>query len=429
MLRRVHAFLVVWFGQVVSTFGTGLTSFALAIWVYQRTGQATQYALILFFSIFPEILFAPVAGALVDRWDRRRALILSDTGAALATLTMALLLLTHRLEVWHIYVAMVVSALSGAFQWPAYSASMTLLVPKRHLGRANGLDQFGRAGSQILAPLAAGFFVAAIDVHGVLLVDFATFLFALGMLMVVRIPRPETSRPGPADGEGGASLREEVKEGWSFLTAHRGLLYLLGYLATINLAAGFNAALAPVLVLSFASAVGLGTVISTASGGLLVGSLVMSFWGGPKRRTHGILGFGALYGVALATIGIRASVPLIAAASFVAFCCVPLINGCSQVIWQSMVPPGLQGRVFAVRRMIAQATLPLAYLIAGPLADGLFEPLLAVEGPLAGNLGLYLGSGTGRGVGLMYVILGLLATVAAIASCLSRRLRGLEAET
>lgn len=422
----LRTYLMIWAGQVVSTFGSSLTSFALGVWVYERTGLATQFALMGFFSSLPALLFAPLAGALVDRWDRRWTMILSDGGAALVTVVLIALSLGGGLQIEHLYVAMVVASLFISFQWPAYSAVTTLLVSRDQLGRINGLEQFGQAASQLLAPLAAASLLVAVGLPGVMTLDLVTFVLALATLLWVRVPRPPRLSHPDGAGASEAALRDQVRMGWRFLAARPGLRGLLLYFAMINLLAGFNMALLTPLVLSNASPAGLGLVLSISSAGLLAGGLAMSLHGGPVNRMRAVLGFGLLYGLSFMLIGLNAAVPAIAAASFLLMFSVPLINGCSQVIWQNKVPPHLQGRVFAVRRMIAQATVPLAFLLAGPLADKIFRPLLLEGGTLAGSVGRVLGVGPGRGIGLLYILLGICSMGAGVAAYFSRRLRGLE---
>jgi DHA3 family macrolide efflux protein-like MFS transporter len=416
-------FLLIVGGQVVSTFGTGLTTFALGVWTFRKTGRVTEFALIGLFSALPAILFSPVAGALVDRWDRRRAMMLSDAGAAVMTLLVAALLLTGSLTLPVLYGVMIITSLFTSLSWPAYAAAITLLVPKSQLGRASGIDQLGLAASQLLAPAAAGFLLAVIQVPGLLLIDAATYLVSFGMLVLARVPR--LAAPARQD-SGPSSLAQEIRAGWHFIAERPGLRDLLLYLAMINLLAGFNAALETPLVLSLASPIQLGAVLSVVSAGLLAGSILMSAHGGPRRRADGVLGFGMLYSASFLAIGLWAAVPAIAAASFALMFCVPLINGCSQAIWQSKVPPELQGRVFAVRRMIAQATLPLALIAAGPLADRIAKPLLAPGGALAASVGRIFGTGGARAIGLLYVALGAAASIASVMAWTARRFRRLE---
>ena len=423
--RGFRTFLLIWFGQLISLTGSGLTGFALGVWVYQRTGSVTQFALISLSTALPGIVFSPIAGALVDRWDRRIAMLLSDSGAGLCTLILALLFLSGRLEVWHIYIAMAISSSFSAFQWPAYSAATTLLVPKEHLGRASGMVQLGEAAAQLASPAMAGVLMGVISVPGVMLVDFVTFLFAVFTLLVVRVPRPEITLEGQASR---GSLLAEAGFGWTYISARPGLLGLLLFFAMTNFATGFVQVLYTPLVLSFTTAAVLGVLLSTGGVGFLVGSLMMSVWGGPKRRIYGIFGAQLLMGAVLFLAGFPPQAWILGVAAFLFFFSLPITNGCSQAIWQIKTAPDVQGRVFAVRRMIAWASLPLSYLLAGPLADQIFEPLLFESGPLAGSLGQIIGVGDGRGTALLFILSGCIILLATLAAYLYLPLRRVEAE-
>jgi MFS family permease len=423
--RGFASFALIWIGQVVSLFGSGLTAFALGVWVYQETGSVTRFTLIAFFATLPAIALSPLAGALVDRWDRKRAMILADAGAAAATAVLVVLLATDQLALWHIYLIVAVASAFGTLQFPAFSAAVTLLVPKEHFGRAGGMMQFGDAGGQILAPLAAGALLVSLGLAGVVAIDLATFVFAVATLLFVRVPSPPPVAAPPGAGAR-PSLLAEAGYGWTYIRARRGLLGLLGYFAMVNLLVPFCLVLATPLVLSFTTADRLGVVLAAGSAGGLAGGLAMSVWGGPKRRILGIVGLGPLGALGFALMGLRPSVPLVAAGLFVVFFAVPFANGCSQAIWQSKVEPAVQGRVFAVRRMIAQATAPVAFLIAGPIADHVFEPLLAAGGPLAASGGRLLGTGPGRGIALLLITLGAVLLAGTALALASRRFRRLE---
>ncbi len=423
--RGFRTFFVIWLGQLVSLVGSGLTGFALGVLVYQETGSVTQFALISLFTALPGIVFSPIAGALVDRWDRRWAMIMSDTGAGLCTLGVALLLLTQRLEVWHVYVLMGLSSTFSAFQWPAYSAATTLLVPKVQLGRANGMVQLGQAVAQIAAPSLAGVLMGLIQVEGVILIDVVTFVFAVSTLLLTRVPRPVVTAEGMA---GQGTLLQEAAYGWTYIRARPGLLGLLLLFASTNFTSGIVQVLFTPLVLSFASPAVLGTILSVGGIGFLAGSLTMSAWGGPKTRVYGIYAFLVLQAVVLLVAGLPPVAVVLGAAAFAYFFGVPIINGCSQAIWQSKTAPDVQGRVFAVRRMIAWSSLPLAYLVAGPLADQVFEPWLAEGGALAGSVGRLIGTGEGRGIGFLFIILGIGSVLATAAAFLHPRVRQVELE-
>lgn len=420
-----RSFFIIWLGLAVSMLGSGLTGFALGVWVYQQTGSATLYALMGFCVVLPGIVLAPVAGALVDRWDRRKALVLSDLVAALCGGGIAVLLWSGRLEIWHLYVLQGLASTGMAWQWPAFSAMMTVLVPKQHLGRASGMLQFGVATSQILAPLLAGTFIGTLGLHGVILVDVGTFLFSLATLALVRSP------PIPVSAQGAAArgrLLNEAREGWRFIRSRPGLQAMLFLFAATNFFLSILQVLITPLVLGFASAPVLGRVISVSGLGMLTGALVMSIWGGPSRRVYGILSFLTLQGAVLLLGGLRPDAVLVASAAFVFLFATPILDGCSQAIWQTKVPPDLHGRVFSVRRMIAGSTLPLAYLLAGPLADKVFEPLMAPGGLLASTAGQVLGTGKGRGIGLLFMVLGILVLGSVAAAARYPRLRRVEIE-
>jgi MFS transporter, DHA3 family, macrolide efflux protein len=420
-----HNFLLIWLGQMVSLAGSGLTTFGLGVWVYERTGSAAAFTLIYVAATAPALFVAPLAGALVDRWDRRRMLILSNLGAAVGPALFVLLIAFDRLEIWHVYAIVALTTVFTSCQFPAFGAAITMLVPKAQLGRASGMMQMGHSVSRIVAPLLAGLLMPVIRLQGIILIDVFTFLFGLVTLLLATIPRPERSAAGSS---AGGSLLRQAAFGWAYLRERPALLSLLGFFAVLNLFFAMSQVLATPLILSSASERQLGLVMSTGSVGLLAGSLLMSAWGGPSRRMLGILGFSPLLGMALLVIGTGRSMPAIAAGVFLMYFLVPIINGSDQALWQSKVEPDVQGRVFAMRQVFSQFTAPLSYFLAGPLADRVFEPLLLPGGPLADSAGQFLGVGEGRGIGLQFVVMGVLLTAAALAGLAYPPLRQLDDE-
>jgi MFS transporter, DHA3 family, macrolide efflux protein len=402
-------FILVWLGQLISRIGSGLTGFALGVWVYQHTGSVTQFALISLFATLPRITISPLAGALVDRWNRRICMMISDAGAGLSIGAIALLLAIGHLELWQIYLATAVSYTFYAFQGPAYTAATTLLVPSQYLGRASGMIQLGGAVAQLISPVLGGLLIVTIQLQGVILLDFATFLFALITLLLVRFPNTNTNA-GAKSGQG--SLLSETTYSWTYITARPGLFGLLIFFAASNFLLGVISVLITPLVLSFAKPAVLGTILSIGGTGMVVGSLVMSIWGGGVRRINSVFGFMLLGGLCILAAGLRSSVPLLAVTTFLLFLGLPIINGSTLVIFQKKVALNVQGRVFALNEAIAGATLPLAYGVAGPLADRVFEPLMATNGPLARSIGQIIGVGPGRGIGLLFIMMGALTILA-----------------
>lgn len=399
----MRTFFIIWFGQLISLFGSQLTSFALGIWVYKNTGSVTQFALISFFAILPALIISPIAGALVDRWNRRDAMIFSDCVAGLSSFGIALLMLAGQLQIWHIYLATIINSMSNAFQWPAYRATTTLLVPKKHLGRASAMTQLSEALAQLLSPTFAGFLLISIQIQGVILVDLATFLFAFATLLIVKFPKPNTTVVRTLSN---GSLLEESTYGFRYIQARPGLMGLAIFFSIMNLTFCTAEVLLTPLVLSFSSVKDLGLILSIGGIGMLVGSIVMSIWGGPKPRICGILGSQLLVGISIFLMGITTSDILITFGRFSIFFAAPICAGSSNAIWQTKVAPDVQGRVFAIRRMFAWSTRPLAYLLAGPLAEKVFEPLMADNGLLARSVGQVIGTGSGRGIGLIFMLMG-----------------------
>jgi MFS family permease len=421
--RSFGAFVLVWFGQLISLIGSGLTSFALGVWVYQTTDSITAYTLVVLCAMAPSILLSPVAGALVDRWDRRWAMLLSDTGAGLSTLAIALLLNAGQLTLWPILLLTATSSAFSAFQWPAYAASTSLLVPKEQLGRANGMVQFAQAVGYIASPALAGYLVTTIQVQGVILIDFATFAFAVLTLLLIRIPRPEALTE-----ETKKSLLHDIVFGLKYLAKRPGLMGLLILFAFSNFLLGLVMALFTPMALSFTDADVLGIMTSLGTSGMLFGGGLMMVWGGPKRRIYGVLGCMLLEGLALLVSGMRPSVFLVTGAVFGFFFFFAIDGASNDAIWQSKVAPGVQGRVFGMRSTIAMFSMIPAYALAGPLADEVFEPLLAVDGPLATNVGQIIGTGEGRGIGLLFILTGVLTMLTAIGGYTHPRIRHIEDE-
>lgn len=421
----LRQFLLMWVGQVVSLIGSGLTSFALGVWVYQETGNVTLFTLIAASGSVPAILLSPFAGVLVDRFDRKWMLVLSDTGAALASLALLVLFATDRLEMWHIYLLVALNATFNTLQFPSFSAAIAQLIPKQHFGRASGLMQFGFSGAQVLAPLIAGVLIVKISIPAIIGIDLATFAVAVVLLLFVRIPRPEQD---PAEaGKKRPSMWIQAAYGWQYIRERPGLTTLLVYFAFLNLVVPMALVLTTPMVLSFTTPDDLGLVLSLGSAGMVTGSVVMTAWGGPRRRILGILGFAPAASLGLLVAGSSATVAVVAAGLFSLFLMLPVINGSSQAIWLAKVHPSVQGRVFTMRRMVAQVTAPVAYFAAGPLAERVFVPMLQPGGALADTwIGDWVGVGPGRGMGLMMIGLGAFLLLTTLAAAAYPRLRGIE---
>lgn len=422
--QSMRLFLLLWFSQFVSNLGTTLGSFALGVWVYRQNASATEYAMIAFIGTCTGLLIGPVAGVLADRWDRRKLILFGDSGAAVMTALMALALYTGQMRLWHVYIIIPFMVGFGALQGPAFTASISLLVARRQLGRASGLAQAAGIATSVVAPPLAGALIPFIGYHGVILIDIVTFLFAFVVLLFNRLPKP----PVNPEHHVRHSFFKDFLFGWTYIRQRPGLLNLLGIFAVTNFSIAIVHVLLTPLILSFGSATDLGLVNSAAAAGGLLGSLVLSVWGGPRNRVLGILLFILLQAPILLLGGLQPSVVLVAVATFLFMAFNPFIGGLSQAIWQTKVANDVQGRVFSMRSFIVSLAAPLAFLLAGPLADHVFEPLMAPGGPLAGTIGQVIGVGPGRGVGLLFMTLGVLIIFVVLVSFSNPRLRNVENE-
>lgn len=424
----MRIFILVWWGQLVSLLGSNLTEFALGVWVLQKTGSITQFALISLCIHLPNLIASPLAGTIVDRWERRRAMILSDSVSGVVEFVVMVLAFSNHLEVWHIYIAVALSSLFGAFQWPAYTAAITQLVPKHQLDRANGMVQVSRATAKILGPVIAGVLVEIIGIKGILVVDFSSFLFALVTLLSVRFPKVESRVKLEKKPFGMGQLWQETSSGWNYIAVRPGLLMLMLFFVVTYFSEGLLQVLLWPMMLETASGVGLGVVLSVAGCGMLFGSLAISAWGGPKRRMYGIFLFVFIQGACLCLGGIRSTVMVAALVGFGYLFSRPIIATCNQTIWQTKVPLHLQGRVFALQNVLEKSLLIIALLSAGPLVDRVFDPLMATDGLLAGTIGKLIGVGPRRGIGLLFVLMGMLNILVTVVAYRTPRLRRVEKE-
>jgi len=425
-MRGMSSFTLMWAGQVFSLLGTSMTGFAISVWAWQVTGQATVLALVSFFNFVPLLLMTPIAGAVVDRSSRKRVMIYSDLLAGLPTVAMFLLHSAGNLQIPHLYLAGAFSGAFQAFHFPAYSAAISMIVPKGQYGRASGMLSTAEYASGIFSPVAAALLMSASGIGGVMAVDIITFITAIGTVSLIQIPQP------PASGEGlkgvGSIWRESLY-GFRYIFGCPSLLGLQLVLFSSNLVSGLGFTLITPAILARTGGdnIVLGTVMSIGGIGGLVGSILLVVWGGPKRRVHGVLMGDALTNLlGWVLVGLGGNQYIWSLAAFLGLFFVPILNGSNQAIWQSKVAPDLQGRVFASRRFIAQVSSPLGMLIAGPLADRLFEPNMMPEGDLTAMFGWMVGTGPGAGMSLMLIISGLLGAAVSLGAYCFGAIRDVE---
>ena len=402
----MQTFVFIWLGQVFSLLGSSLSEFALAVWVYQTTGSITHYALLSLFIHLPSIFISPFAGAMVDRWSRRQAMIVSDSITGVTALAIMFLVFSQQLQVWHIYIAVGISSVCNAFQWPAYISAISQLVPPQHLSRANGMVQGAIATARILGPSIAGLLIIKIHLHGILLIDFSTYLLAFFTLLSVKFPRSQQKKIRRKVNI--EELWQEVVSGWNYVVVRTGLRQLTIFFGVIYLSAGVLQVLFLPMVLSFASEKELGIVMSVSGIGMLLGSVIVSLWGCSKRRIEGILIFVFIQGLCLFMGGLKPAVIWAALGGFGYLFSRAIVVSLNHTIWQQKVPQHLQGRVFALQNMMEKFLLVITHLSAAPLVEFMFKPLMSENGILASSVGRIIGVGDGRGIALLFVLMGLL---------------------
>ncbi len=421
----MNAFFIIWIGQIVSILASGMSGFALALWMFQQTKSATAMGLQQVFYITPFLLMSIPAGVMVDKYNRKLMMMFSDLTAVLATFAIMLLSALGMLQFWHLYVTAILYGLGNTFQWPAYSAAIGSMVPKEQLGRANGLVSLMEAGPGVVAPLLAGMLYPIIGLTGILVIDVVTFFFALGALAIVEIPQPERTVEG-VEAEG--SIWKQAIFGFKYIFARPSLLGLQMIFFFGNLFSGIGMTVfAPMILARTNQDSTIFGIVQTAGAiGAIIGGVAMSAWGGLKRRVHGVLG-GWIYSgvVSIAILGLN-GLTFWLAGMLLGGLMAPVINGSNQAIWQSKVAPDIQGRVFSARRLIAWFTQPIAPIIGGILADFVLEPAMRNGIFLPATFGWLVGTGPGAGMGLLLFFSGLAIVLVGLAGYFIPTIRNAE---
>ncbi|MEG4503269.1 MFS transporter [Microcoleus sp. F6_B4] len=426
----MQKFIQLWLGQTASMIGSAMSAFALTIWIWESTSQATALALLMLFIQLPRILLAPVAGILVDRWNRKFLMGIGDTVSALLTVAILLLYISQNLQIWHIYVAAAVNGIFDQIQQLAYSAAIATMMPEKHYSRASSLSFLASYGASIIAPTLAGILYSAIGLRGIFAIDLATFTIAIATLVSVKIPQPAiapalrsniASNPQPTR----PHLLQELSFGFRYIVKRPSLLALLVSVSLFWFAHDIGAALYSPMILARTdnNARTLGTILSAAGAGGVLGASTVSIWGGSKRRIQGFVLGMAGAGLSKIVFAFGQALSIWIPAQFCSSFNFPILGSSNEAIWLAKVPPEVQGRVFATRAVIVQLASAIGLSIAGPLADRVFEPAMQPSGFLAAIFGPILGTGAGAGMALLYAISSLGLLLVAVGGYACRLLR------
>lgn len=364
-------FFSIWTGQAFSLVGSRLVQFALVWWLTETTGSATVLAMATLVAILPGVILGPFAGTLVDRWNRRAVMIAADAFVALVTAWLAYLFWTGSATMWHVYGAMLARALGGAFHWPAMQASTSLMVPKKHLSRVAGLNQTMQGALSIVAPPLGALLLSLLPLQGIMAIDLVTAALAIVPLLFVAIPQPERI----LDATQKSSVWSDFRIGLRYVAGWPGLMIVLLMAMVINFVVNPAFSLMPLLVTDHfgGEALQLGWLQSAWGVGMLAGGLLLSVWGGFRRRIYtSIMGL-VVAGIAIMVLGVVPSSIfwLALVALLVAGFMNPLINGPLFAVLQATVAPAMQGRVFTLVQSLAAAMMPLSLAVAGPVSDAI----------------------------------------------------------
>ena len=385
--ESMSSFVIIWAGQAFSLLGSRLVQFALIWYLTDSTGSATVLAMATLVGLLPTMLLGPFAGALVDRWDRRTVMMVSDLVVALATLLLAALFATDLAQVWHIYGLMFVRALGGAFHWPAMQASTTLMVPERHLSRVGGMNQTLQGLASIAMPPLGALLLLVLPMQGILAIDVATAIPAIVSLLFISVPSPARHEQSDGTAARKTSVLADVHAGLQFVWGWTGLLLMISMGILINLLVGPGVSLLPILVRDHLGGGALQLAWMQAAGGVgtVLGGLLLGVWGGFRRRIVTALVALTMDGLAILAIGLTPASGLVFAmgAFFVAGLVEPSIHGSFGAIAQAAVPPEMQGRVFGLARSLGTAMAPIGLAVAGPLADAYGVQLWFILGGIA----------------------------------------------
>ena len=384
-------FFTIWTGQAFSLVGSRVVQFALVWWLTQLTGSATVLATASMVALLPEILLAPIAGAYVDRWNRRIVMIVADGIIALALLWLVYLFWADAVQIWHVYVVMAVRAVGGSFHWPAMQASTSLMVPDKHLTRVAGLNQTLNGVLNITAPPVGALLMGVMPLHGIMLVDVVTAMLAITSLLLVQVPQPRRDDLG-ADKP---SIWADMREGLSYIRSWPGLVALIGAAMIVKIALTPAFSLLPLLVSDHfnGGAAQLSLLEAVAGVGIVLGGLILSAWGGFGRRIHTAMLGMAVLGLSFLVLGLTPGglFWMALASIFVAGFMIPLIDGPIMAILQGTVAPEIQGRVFTMMGSLLLITSPFSLAVAGPVSDWLgLQVWYVTAGLLCGLTGIAL---------------------------------------
>ena len=425
-ILELHDFLFLWLGQSLSTLGSIMSTFAITILIFERTGSVLVLSISSLLILLPRMVAGVFVGPLVDRMNKKSVMLFSDIGKGICVLAMFLLLRQDALEIWHIYGFNVIIGILASFKLLAGDVAVSIIVPKEHYVRTNSLQSFSYGIMQVAAPAFAAILLAFFDIATVIAVDLITLAFAcLSLIFFVKVPHIQNeTAPKP----GFRNYCRELKQGFEVIRASKLLLKLLFFMSFLNLISGityFNIISPMILARSGNDSAALAVVNSAIGlGGMFGAALALVI---PSRISKiKIIFLCCALSFILGDIVIALGNSLVfwAVAGFMSSVFIPAIIANVMYFWRTIIPVELQGRAFSLRYALQSGAMPVGMLLGGLFADYLFEPFMLLPPAF---LDFILGSGSGYGMALMFLITGFIGTVLCVIGFLNRSLR--EAET
>lgn len=413
-------FILIWLGEFISGIGSGMTAFALSVYIYQATGRVSLVSVIAVASFLPTILLSPLGGVLADRYDRRLLMIVGDLFSGLGLLYVLWNIHIGTESMLPVIAGVTFNAVFVALLEPSFKATVTDLLTEDEYAKASGMVQIAGNARYLISPALAGVLLAVSDIRLILLLDVCTFFITITTVALVR---KSIGKPAPKEKE---SALAELKEGFAVLKESKGILSLVMLMAFVCFFFGFLQTLVSPMVLAFSDAKTVGILESVCAVGMLVGSVIIGILGikGSYVRTLSLAGMAA--SIFMAVSGVSVNLLVTGAGIFLFFLVLPFLNTSADVLVRSNVASGVQGRVWGIISLLSQTGIAVAYALSGVLADHIFEPLMSEQGLLAGSIGKLIGTGQGRGIGFMLVLSGIFMLPAAFAIGRNRNIKKLQ---
>ena len=401
-------FYKLWLGELISNIGSGMTAFALSVYVYKKTGSVSYVSPISLLSFMPSIILSPIGGLLADRYDRRLLMIIGDLFSGLGLIYILWNIQAGEKSIVPIFLGITFSSIFTSLLEPSYRATLTDILDEENYAKASGLIQAAGSAKYLISPVIAGMILSVADIRVILLLDILTFITTCLMIFLVRKSMNSEMQNYKKDSFKG------LLEGLFIIKENRGVYSLVIIMFFVCFFMGFIQILIRPMILELSSVKTAGMMESLCAAGLLIGSLWIGI-AGIKKNYSKILAVACFFcGIFMSMTGVNENLAIIGISTFLFFSTLPFMNSCADVLVRVSVPNELQGRVWGLISLITQMGTVTAYIISGVMADYIFEPMFNKNGILVENIGMIIGTGKGRGIGFMLILSGIGMLIMAI---------------